>query len=100
HQIRVLYRPNKKAFIPFLDIKRGLSNVFATHLSSILYQNRVPVYLVAWVHSFLTNCKCFLFFHDALNIFSPISVRTPQGSPISYLLLVIFVFSLHLTILK
>src|SRR5205807_10664102 len=82
------------------DIKRGFNNVSSTHLSSILCQKGVSASLVAWIRSLLTNHQCRLIFHGAPNIFSPVSVGTPRGSPVSPLLFVIYVSSLHLSIPK
>src|SRR5437868_5746468 len=100
HEVRALQRANCKASTLFLDIKGGFDNVSSSHLSSILRQKVVSAYLVAWIRSFLTNRQCRLIFQGAPNIFSPVSVGTPQGSPISPLLFVIYVSSLHLSIPK
>ena len=100
HEVRALQRANCKASTLFLDIKGGFDNVSSSHLSSILRQKGVSAYLVAWIRSFLTNRQCRLVFQGAPNIFSPVSVGTPQGSPISPLLFVIYVSSLHLSIPK
>src|SRR5205807_6135268 len=89
HEVRVLQRVNHKASTLFLDIKGGFDNVSSLHLSSILHQKGVSAYLVAWIRSFLTNRQCRLIFQVAPNIFSPVSVGTPQGSPISPSLFVI-----------
>src|SRR5207237_6694532 len=100
HEVRALQRANHKASTLFLDIKGGFDNVSSSHLSSILRQKGVSAYLVAWICSFLTNRQCRLIFQGATNIFPPVSVGTPHGSPISPLLFVIYVSSLHLCIPK
>src|SRR5207237_6311060 len=100
HEVKALQRANYKASTLFLDIKGGFDNVSASHLSSILRRKGVSAYLVAWIRSFLTNRQCRLIFQGAPNIFSPVSVGTRQGSPISPLLFVIYVSSLHLSIPK
>ena len=47
------------------------------------------------MRSFLTNRKCRLLFQGSPKKFSPVAVGTPQGSPISPLLFVIYVSPLH-----
>src|SRR5437660_3890457 len=83
HKVKALQRANCQASTLFLDIKGGFDNVSSSHLSPILRQKGVSAYLVAWIRSFLTNRQCRLVFQGAPNIFSPVSVGTPQGSPIS-----------------
>src|SRR5205807_1377653 len=100
HEVRALQRSSLKASTLFLDIKGGFDNVSSAHLSSLLRQKGVTAYLVAWIRSFLTNRQCRLIFQGSPNIFSPVSAGTPQGSPISPLLFVIYVSSLHLSIPK
>src|SRR5205807_2779554 len=100
HEVRALQRANYKVSTLMLDIKGGFDNDSSSHLSSILRQKAVSAYLVAWLRSFLTNRQCRLIFQSAPNIFSPVAVGTPQGSPISPLLFVIYVSSLHLSIPK
>src|SRR5207302_1940865 len=100
HKVRVLQRANYKASTLFLDIKGDFDNVSSSHLSSILRQKGVSAYLVAWIRSFLTNRQCRLIFQGAPYILSPVFVGTPQGSPISPLLFVIYLSSLHLCIPK
>ena len=53
-------------------------------------------YLIVWVRSFLTQQSCRLLFQGSPGIFSPVSVGTPQGSPVSPLLFVIYVAPLHI----
>jgi len=58
----------------------------------------VSPYLVQWIGSFLRDRTCRLTFQGTPGLFAPVSVRVPQGSPISPLLFVIYVSSLHLEI--
>ena len=48
--------------------------------------------------SLLSHHQCRLLFQGAPKVFSPVAVGTPQGSPISALLLVLYIASLHPTI--
>ena len=58
----------------------------------------VNPYLVSWTRSFLTGRSCRLLFQGSPKAFSPVSLGTPQGSPVSPLLLVIYVSRLHIEI--
>ena len=67
-------------------------------LLSLLRRKGVSPYLVQWVGSFLRDRTCRLTFQGSPHTFAPVSVGVPQGSPISLLLFVIYVSSLHLEI--
>ena len=96
--VRTLQRPALKVSSLFLDIKGGFDNVDADILCSSLRSKGVNHYLVSWVRSFLTGRSCRLLFQGAPRIFSLVSVGTPQGSPVSPLLFVIYVASLHISL--
>ena len=55
---------------------------------------------MSWVQSFLSQRSCRLLFQGSSRIFTPVQVGTPQGSPISPLLFVIYVSSLHIDLPK
>ena len=82
----------------FLDVKGGFDNVESPSLLSLLRRKGVSPYLVQWVGSFLRDCTCRLTFQGSPHHFAPVLVGVPQGSPISPLLFVIYVSSLHLEI--
>jgi len=63
-----------------------------------LLASRVPSYMVDWVSSFLLERTCTLVFQGSPNISSPVSVGTPQGSPISPLLFLLYVAPLHMSV--
>ena len=67
-------------------------------LLSLLRRKGVSPYLVQWVGLFLRDRTCRLTFQGSPRLFAPVSVWVPQGSPISLLLFVIYVSSLHLQI--
>ena len=94
--VRTLQRPALKVSSLFLDIKGGFDNVDADILCSALRSKGVNHYLISWVRSFLTERTCRLLFQGSPRIFPPVSVGTPQGSPVSPLLFVIYVAPLHI----
>jgi len=100
HEVRLHQRFGSKVSFLFLDIKGGFDNVDAGQLTSVLQAKGAHKYLNAWVGCFLTGRMCKLLFQGSPRIFSPVAVGTPQGSPISPLLLVIYVSPLHPVITK
>ena len=94
--VRTLQRPALKVSSPFLDIKGSFDNVDADILYFSLRSKGVNHYLISWVTSFLTGRSCPLLFQGSPRVFSPVSVGTPQGSPVSPLLFVIYVAPLHI----
>ena len=94
--VRTLQRPALKVSSLFLEIKGGFDNVEANILCSSLPSKGVNHYLISWVRSFLTGRSCRLLFQGSPRIFSPVSVGTPQGSPVSPLLFFLYVAPLHI----
>ena len=98
HEVRTLQRPRLKVSTLFLDIKAGSDNVDASTLMARLLASQVPSYMVDWVSSFLLQRTCTLVFQDSPNLRGLVSVGTPQGSPISPLLFLLYVAPLHMSI--
>ena len=96
--VRTLERPGLRVSTLFLNIKGRFDNVNASTLYSSLKKAGVPHYMVSWIGSFLSQRTCCLLFQGSPKTFSPVQVGTPQGSPISPLLFVIYVASLHIQI--
>jgi hypothetical protein len=96
--VESLQRFKHKVSTLFLDIKGGFDNVSANILMAHLRMKGVSPYLIAWIGSFLRERTCRLVFQGAPHTFRPVQVGVPQGSPISPLLFVIYVSSLHVDI--
>ena len=95
HEVRLLQAASLQVSTLFLDVKGGFDNVCANKLANILRRGGVPAYLVAWIKSFLSQRRCCLIFQGSPRTFDPVAVGTPQGSPISPLLFVMYVSGLH-----
>jgi len=98
HNVESFHRLRYKVSTLFLDVKWGFDNVEAPSLLSLLRKKGVSLYLVQWVGSFLRDHTCRLTFQGSPRLFAPFSVGVPQGSPISPLVFVIYVSSLHLEV--
>ena len=94
--VRTLQRPALKVSSLFLNIKGCFDKVDADILCSSLRSKGVNHYLISWVRSILTGRSCRLLFQGSPRIFSPVCVGTPQGSPVSPLLFVIYVAPLRI----
>jgi len=98
HNVESFHRLRYRVSTLFLDVKGGFDNVESPSLLSLLRKKGVSPYLVQWVGSFLRDRTCGLTFQGSPRSFAPVSVGVPPGSPISPLLFVIYVSSLHLEI--
>jgi len=98
HEVKTLQRPKLEVSTLFLDIKAGFDNVNTSTLRARLLASHIPSYMVDWVSSFLSERTCTLVFQGSPNVSSPVSVGTPQGSPISPLLFLLYVSPLHMSI--
>ena len=95
HEVKTLQMAGRKVSTLFLDIKGGFDNVNPSTLCGILRAKGVNPYLVSWTKSFLTGRSCRLLYQGSPRVFAPVSVGTPQGSPVSPLLFVIYVSPPH-----
>jgi len=98
HEVRLLQAASFKVSTLFLDVKGGFDNVCANKLASTPAKGGVSPYQVGWIKSFLSRGQCRLIFQGAPRVLCPVTVRTPQGSPISPLPFVLYIASLHPTI--
>ena len=99
HEVKTLQMAGSKVSALFLDIKGGCDNVNPTTLCGMLRAKGVNPYLVSWTRSFLSGISCQLLYQESPRMFAPVSVGTPQGSPVSPLLFVIYVSRLRCEIL-
>ena len=98
HEVRTLQRPLLKVSTLLRDIKAGFDNVTASKLRALLLSKNIPSYMVDCVSSFLTWRRCTLVFQGAPDISARVLVASPQGSPLSPLLFLIYVAPLHFRI--
>ena len=95
HEVATAHKLKLRASSLFLDIKGGFDNVRPAVLTGMLRERGVSPYIIAWIRTFLTDRSCRLRFQGAPNSFKKVAVGTPQGSPISPLLFVLYVAPLH-----
>ena len=95
HDIGTAHRRVLKASTLLLDDKGGFDNVNPTKLAQILRRAGIPRHLRAWVTSFLTERQVSLVFQGGPRDFLSVFMGTPQGSPLSPLLFLIYVSSFH-----
>jgi len=98
HEVKTLQIAGRKVSTLFLDIKGGFDKVNPATLCGTLKAKGVNPYLVSWTKSFLSGRTCRILYQRSPKVFAPVSVGTPHGSPISPLLFVIYVSSLHCSI--
>ena len=95
HEVKTLQMAGRKVSTLFLDIQGGFDTVNPSTLFGILRAKGVNPYVVSWTKSFLSGRSCRLLYQGSPTVFAPVSVGTPQGSPVSPLLFVIYVSHLH-----
>jgi len=98
HEVRLLQPASFQVSTLFLDVEGGFDNVRANKRANILTRRGVSAYRIAWIKSFLSKRQCRLIFHGVPKVFCPVAGGTPQGSPISPLLFVLYIANLHSTI--
>jgi len=98
NDVKTRQRPRLKVSSLFLDIKAGFDNVDNSTLAGIQREGGIPPYLISWVSSFLRERSCSIICQGAPGTSAPVNVGTPQGSPISRLLFLLYVAPLHLRI--
>jgi ribonuclease HI len=75
----------------FLDIKGAFDHVAQNQLLSVMRKLNLPLSLISWTRSFLTERLLRLTFDGQAQDFSPIQSGIPQGSPISPILFLIYI---------
>ena len=95
HEVATAQKLKLKASTLLLDIKGGFDSVRPSCLTGMLRERGISPYIVSWVRAFLSGRSCRLRFQGAPNSFVRVAVGTPQGSPVSPLLFVLYVAPLH-----
>jgi ribonuclease HI len=75
----------------FLDIKGAFDHVSKNRLIEVLVDLKLPISLIKWIFSFMSDRVLRLVFNDNIESFSPINTGIPQGSPISPILFLIYI---------
>jgi hypothetical protein len=75
----------------FLDIKGAFDHVAKNQLLERLKALLLPIPLIAWIASFLSDRTLRLAFDGQTEAFSAIKTGIPQGSPISPILFLIYI---------
>jgi hypothetical protein len=91
NEVETNRRLKRKTSTLFMDVKGAFDHVAKNQLLGILHRLLLPVSLIAWVSSFLSNRLLRLSFDGQTEEFSPIDTGIPQGSPISPILFLIYI---------
>jgi hypothetical protein len=94
NEVEANRRQNRKTTTLFLDVKGAFDHVARNQLLAILQQFRLPINLISWISSFLSNRVLRLSFDGQTEEFSRIDTGIPQGSPISPILFLLYVRNL------
>jgi len=89
-EVNTLQMAGRKVSALFLDIKGSFENLNAATLCGLLRAKGVNPYLVSWTKSFLSGRSYRLLYQASPKVFAQVWVGTPQGSPVSPLLVVIY----------
>jgi len=96
HWIRESHFAGKKVSSVFLDVKGGFDNVNHKKLIDLLGANeKVPEYLADWISNFIWTREIALAYPGSPRTQNVVNKGTPEGSPLSPLLFIIYVRSLH-----
>ena len=81
----------RKTSTLFLDIKGAFDHVSKNQLLTIMSKLGLPLSLLSWVSTFLSERQMKLSFDGQTEEFNPIKTGIPQGSPISPILFLIYI---------
>ena len=95
HDIGTAHRQGLIVSTLLLDVKGGFDNVDPAKLCLILKKAGIPRHLKAWIVSFLTDRRVALVFQGGPRDFLSVFMGTPQGSPLSPLLFLMYVSCFH-----
>ena len=90
HDVTLAHRANRKCGMLLFDIQGFFDNVNHARLASVMSDLGFPSEIHGWTESFLKDRRVRLRFNGALSEERDLDVGTPQGSPISPVLSVIY----------
>lgn len=90
-EIQTNKQHNRKTSTLLLDIKGAFDHVAKNRLLEILKRTGLPLSLLSWVKSFLSNRRLRLAFDGQIETFKSIETGIPQGSPVSPILFLIYI---------
>ena len=91
HDIQIARRSKKYTSTLFIDVKGAFDHVSVNQLLRVFIQLGLPLALIRWIQSFLSDRSIQLAFDGDSTTETPISIGIPQGSPISPILFLIYI---------
>lgn len=91
HDIQIAKRKREYTSTLFIDVKGAFDHVSINQLLRVCSQLGLPLALIRWIQSFLSDRSIQLAFDGDSTKETPVSVGIPQGSPISPILFLIYI---------
>jgi len=98
HDIELAWKNGKVALFLAIDIKGFFDNINHRRMIKVLWEAGFPLPEVRWVESFLSNRCASIRLDDYTSPMSPIDIGSPQGSPCSPVLSVLYSAALIITV--
>ena len=98
HDIKLAWRHSKVASFLAIDIKGFFNNINHRHMVKVLWEAGFALPEVRWVESFLSDRHASIRLDNYSSPMLPIDIGSPQGSPCSLVLSVIYSASLIIAV--